>query len=313
MTPHHLGFKDARRFMRVVDFLFSDGLIRALQQYSSPWLDAFFVFVTTTGGGLVLFALGVVVYWYIDRKVGFLLAAVFLVSSVVNGRLKDLLAMPRPPVDVRKVDAGGFGFPSGHAQQTTATWLVAAIRLQGIWIPLAALAIPLVALSRVYLGVHYVGDVLGGIAIGLAVGTICELAARKVPWARLTDLWKLVIGVGVPIGGAAVLALARQPVSTSLARLAGAAAGFLFQEKWIRLGRPADWASLILRTAIGAPAFVALLSTASRIGDGLAGLGFEFLVGLAVFGVLPWVFLRVEKFVAERGLRPRPTPGGEGR
>ncbi|GEM_PF-616248 len=277
------------------DFLFSDGPIQALQKYASPLLDAFFWAVTNTGSALLLFVLAVLVYWLLDKRTGLLLAVALLISSAVNGVLKRFFGMPRPPEAVQKIVAEGNGFPSGHAQQSSSLWSVAAFRLRKMWIPLAIVAIPLISLSRVYLGVHFVGDVLGGVAIGIAIGALTLLAAKTLPWSRLPEAAKFALAGVIPCAAAGVLAVLGEPVVTSLGRLSGVAVGFLIEEKWVRLAVPARRSSLVLRVAIGGPALAGLLTAAARLRDlPVIAFGFEALVGLAVMAGLPWVFVRLE-------------------
>jgi undecaprenyl-diphosphatase len=98
------------------------------------------------------------------------LAGAMLLSDVV----KLLVSRPRPPVEHLQTVTGS-SFPSGHATQASAFWfsLVLALAAAGV-APLitrvaAGLALVLVlavALSRVYLSVHYPGDVLAGILLG---------------------------------------------------------------------------------------------------------------------------------------------------
>jgi membrane-associated phospholipid phosphatase len=94
-------------------------------------------------------------------------------ADLVALALKQAFERPRPSVGIPQADpllrAAGWSMPSGHA----ATAFAGAVALTYIWrrgwpaFFLLALAI---AYSRVYVGVHYPGDVLAGAALGAAVG-----------------------------------------------------------------------------------------------------------------------------------------------
>lgn len=149
--------------------MFDVGFIQWLQQFSSPALDKFFLLLTDVGSHYAYMAIIPFVYWAVDRQVGRRLAGLFLGSMWLNGLIKEYMVMPRPdPTAVRVLaDEPSPGFPSGHAQGAMTLWGYLAVALQRRWLTWLALAlIVLLPLSRLYLGVHFPGDVLGGMAIG---------------------------------------------------------------------------------------------------------------------------------------------------
>jgi membrane-associated phospholipid phosphatase len=109
-----------------------------------------------------------------DPRPGLWLLVAFTGAWFLSNGFKALLDRPRPETGL--VDATGTAFPSGHATQGTAFFLMLAIvltaALPGHWRrPAAAAAITigvLSGLSRIYLGVHWLTDVVGGFALGLA-------------------------------------------------------------------------------------------------------------------------------------------------
>ena len=94
--------------------------------------------------------------------------------------IKPWAARPRPEysvsgVDVRVPNGGRYGFPSNHAANSAAAAAVLSVAYPGGTILFAAVAAA-VAYSRVYVGAHYPGDALAGLALGMAIGW---------PWAVL--------------------------------------------------------------------------------------------------------------------------------
>jgi undecaprenyl-diphosphatase len=95
-------------------------------------------------------------------------------AMVISDVVKLLLSRPRPAVEHLQA-VSGFSFPSGHATQASAFWLSllfavsssgASARRMSLLAAGALLIVSLVGLSRVYLGVHYPSDVIGGILLG---------------------------------------------------------------------------------------------------------------------------------------------------
>jgi undecaprenyl-diphosphatase len=114
--------------------------------------------------------------------------------------LKPAFERPRPSLTVPQADplmgAGGYSMPSGHA----ATAFAGAVALAFLWkraAPLFFLLSTAIAFSRVYVGVHYPGDVLAGAALGTAVGAAWVLALRA---PRRTGASPRRSGAGPPAG-----------------------------------------------------------------------------------------------------------------
>jgi glycerophosphoryl diester phosphodiesterase len=142
------------------------------------------------------------VYWAVDRQVGRRLAGLFLASMWLNGLLKEYLMMPRPdPALVRHmVTEPSPGFPSGHAQGAMTLWGYLALTYRKPRVVAAAVAlIVLMAVSRIYLGVHFLGDVLGGLAIGGALVAAFVWLTRRPIGVRLTVRQRILLAVGIPL------------------------------------------------------------------------------------------------------------------
>lgn len=149
--------------------MFEVGLIQWLQTFSSPALDTFFRLFTDLGSHYAYMLIIPFVYWAVDRQVGARLAGLFLTSMWLNGLVKEYMILPRPNPELVRVlaDEPSPGFPSGHAQGAMTLWGYLAVALQRRWLTwLAAALIVLLGLSRLYLGVHFPADVVGGLALG---------------------------------------------------------------------------------------------------------------------------------------------------
>lgn len=128
-----------------------------------------------------------------------LLAGAMVVSTLVSVTLKTVIARPRPPVDTMTVPGveTTFSFPSGHTIGVATLLLVVAylawIRRPGVrpalwWALAVALGVGLVALSRLYLGYHFVTDVVASLSLAVAVlgGVVVLDRRRAVRAARTT-------------------------------------------------------------------------------------------------------------------------------
>lgn len=144
-------------------------LIQVLQADRNEALDAFFRTITQLGGMGHVFIIPLVL-WGLSYRTGVRLLAVLLLSAFLNFTLKDLLAQPRPfDLDPRigPDREVGYGLPSGHAQHTLLEWGLIAAWARRRWFTALAIAlIMLIGFSRIWLGVHFPTDVLGGWLLG---------------------------------------------------------------------------------------------------------------------------------------------------
>lgn len=123
-------------------------------------------------------------YWTWNKALFYRLLVLVAINALLNAYAKDLVQDPRPPLDLRLDDRVGesYGLPSGHAQMAVVMWLWLAweVRRASVWLLCLFIALG-VMLSRMYLGVHDLEDVLVGAALGGASLYAFE-RLRHDPW-----------------------------------------------------------------------------------------------------------------------------------
>ena len=150
------------------------------------FLTPFWRAVTFLGnGGWFWIALGIgLLCFKRTRRTGFtVLAALVIGALITNVGLKNMVARIRPYDYTEAIHAllppqSDFSFPSGHTCASFAAAFVCLKLLAGAWGKSAVVLAALIAFSRLYLGVHFPTDILGGLLIGLDSGWI---ACRIVP------------------------------------------------------------------------------------------------------------------------------------
>jgi undecaprenyl-diphosphatase len=181
---------------------FDVAILQWLHEHQSPSRTAFMIEMTYLGTGTVVMMTIIVVamfLWHTEHKHSArLLLAATSGSFLLNGALKLVYHRPRPSVFPWQIGAMSSSFPSGHAMNATVVYGTVAylcMRLQKhhwsrvITLSSAIVMILLICLTRLYLGVHYPSDVMGGIIVGLGWASFCmatleaslALARRRAP------------------------------------------------------------------------------------------------------------------------------------
>ena len=210
-----------------------------MQSLHAPAVDAIFAAGSFLGEEEFFFLLFATLFWAIDMRVGFRIGVILLVSIYVNSLAKTLIAHPRPydlDPSVGRADPGlGYGLPSGHAQNAVVIWggLAAWRRSTLAWVGATFMA-GLIGLSRIYRGVHFPTDVLGGWIIGAVLLVVGLNYARSI--AARVSRWPLAAQIGLALAGPALLAAAfpDRGAVTAMGALAGAGSGFAITVRRLR-------------------------------------------------------------------------------
>ena len=142
-------------------------------QGTFPQLEGFLQFLSTLGREEFYLAMMPLIYWCVNKSVGKHLAYLFLFSNAFNNVLKHGLRGPRPywlDSSISLSTEPTYGIPSNHMQSATVIYLYLASQIRKGWVwLLAILFVFLMGVSRIFLGVHFVHDVIMGFLLGLIV------------------------------------------------------------------------------------------------------------------------------------------------
>ena len=145
-------------------------------------------FITNFGGPIFLIIATIILFILIkNKKIGFSIISNLVIVTILNQLLKNILQRPRPN-EFRIVEETGYSFPSGHSMASMAFYgyLIYLIYkyvknkyLKWTLIVLLGILICTIGISRIYLGVHYTSDVLGGFLISISYLVIYISAVNK--------------------------------------------------------------------------------------------------------------------------------------
>lgn len=145
-------------------------------------------FITNFGGAIFLAVLTIILFILIkNKKIGASIFANLAIITALNQLLKNILQRPRP-TEYRIIEETGYSFPSGHSMISMAFYgyliylIYKHVKNKYVkWISMVLLSILIcsIGISRIYLGVHYTSDVLGGFLISISYLVMYISAVNK--------------------------------------------------------------------------------------------------------------------------------------
>ena len=255
------------------------GLLYFLESIRMPGLNEFMLLVTKLGEETAFLVAALVVFWCVDKKHGYYLMTVGFIGTMANQFMKLWFRIPRPWVqdpyftilEQAREAADGYSFPSGHSQSAVGTFGAIANTTGNKWVKWVCLAVcVLVPLSRMYIGVHTLSDVLVG------AGMACALVGllRKPMVEHTEKAMKPLIAVMLIMALGLLLFVELYPFPadvdvhnlesgtknayTMLGCIAGVALVYVLEKKYVRFETKAVWWAQILKVAFGLAAVLAV-------------------------------------------------------
>jgi membrane-associated phospholipid phosphatase len=194
-----------------VELRFNMAAMNWLADHRAPWLTPLMQSATMLGEVQGYILISTLIYVMFDKRLAVRLALLVTLTMCLNHVVKILVRNPRPfvregdylhkwavPPDDTQDLAREYSTPSGHAMGGASfyTYLFGSVKNRGVRIA-AVLAVLLIGMSRPYLGVHYVEDILLGWAVGFGVGLFALRYGERISqtWMQLSHSRQIVVVV----------------------------------------------------------------------------------------------------------------------
>ena len=265
-------------------------IINFLQTFASPTLDSIALAITNLGSQQFYIASFVILYLAYDSRVGRRIGIILLLGFYINFHLKGIVDTERPFLvdeslvrsEAARETAIGGAFPSGHAQGAMTFWGLLAAYGRRTWLTIISVAfIILISVSRTYLGVHFPIDIVGGLAIGLAMVVLGLVLSNAFSNVHLDRTLVVIFGIAVPLALHIFL-----PTPDSETLLGGLAA-FITAPALLKHHVPKDTLRKILIIVLGIGlVFGALVGSSLLLPEELKR---NFIVGFVRYLLIGWV------------------------
>ncbi len=264
------------------------------------WLTPIIHAISDLGNeGQVIFTVATA-YWLWNKRyttyLGYAMFTALLLNFLIKGWIKEC----RPP-EKYWLDAvhNTFSFPSGHTQVATPLWLGFAYYVRNKWLAAVLLLIGLIiGLSRPYLGVHFVHDIVVGGILGIAIYVFYIIAERK-DWQPLQKMSIATQTLGMLLLlGAYILAL--NQMTPSIMKGIAAFVGFWFgcqcESRMLQFTRPATLLSSIKLFIIGCAGILLFWKGLAFFGKGQSIIVIQYtLLGWWITYGAPLLYMKLKR------------------
>ncbi|MBC8569270.1 phosphatase PAP2 family protein [Zongyangia hominis] len=270
-------------------------IIQWIQSFANPFFDQLFELITMLGEELFIVAVVALIYWTLNKEMGKYLCYSLCLSLCVNGVIKSAVQSPRPIGvegirSLRVETAGGYSFPSGHTQSAATFWFSLASWAKTRWLYVTAGIVSLlVAVSRLYLGVHWPRDVGAGLVLGILLPMLALFLYRQVQ-----NRWLLYCITLLPLLSGLFL-----PDSAHYCKVLGLYVGFvlgvLFEERFVNFEVQGSLLTKAVRFLVGLVLLGVIKLGLGMLGDSAVVHIVEYgCVSFFALGVWPLLFTKLK-------------------
>lgn len=248
------------------------GILYLLEKIRMPVLNELMLAVTKLGEETAFLVIALIVFWCVDKKKGYYVMAVGFLGTMLNQMVKLACRVPRPWVqdpdftilEQAREAAAGYSFPSGHTQSAVGTFgCLAASTDRKWWRNICILVAFLVALSRMYIGVHFLSDVLAGAGMACMLVVLLKKPTLRGGHNGMKSVIVLMIAVAVVF--LMYVSFWNFPANmdphnmqsgtknayTMIGALSGVGIVYLIDRKWLNFSEKAVWWVQIIKTIGG--------------------------------------------------------------
>jgi membrane-associated phospholipid phosphatase len=295
-------------------------LVLELQKIHVAWFDTVAKNLDVMGDEFIYIVAIALIYWCFNKSVGarmyFALVAITLSTFILKG----WFARPRPPMVSAEVHplfhSEGYGIPSGHTAMSMMVWGYLAWHLrQRVFRLIVVGYVMLQAFERMYSGVHFPQDVIGGILLGLILLIVYRQVEDKVAtkWHKARPIVQWLVPLGLGVVGLLLFANSQSKNElTSIGILLGSGLGIAFENQVVHFQPPTTPIHQSFHYLLGMTLTVGLMIGIEKIFGKSAGQHLPVvlrvlrytIVSFFIVGLYPYLSLKLGFAEHEAGLSP---------
>lgn len=283
-------------------------VVEWIQSFQNGLFDIFFNFISFLGEEYVYIVILSVIYFSYDKKLGEFSGFTLFVAGALNSTLKALVSAQRPfqkypdrVTNLRPETSGGYSFPSGHTQMFSSFVFGIGFYKKQKKLLMGALILGiLMGISRMYLGVHFLEDVLVSLLLGIitAYGLSLLFERYKDNDTMLMKFYVITLVLFLPF----VIALNYEDLYKTYGLMIGFTAGMHIEKTYIRFTMDVVWWKKVVRVLGGLVIMVAIMVGVDLIFEAISNEGstLRHILDALRYGLITFVGLGVYPFTFKK-------------
>ncbi|MCU5533378.1 phosphatase PAP2 family protein, partial [Bacillus cereus] len=192
-------------------------------------------------------------YWCISKRKAFHMIVMLCFSGYIGIMVKEFMKIPRPYTydgieALYEKSAAGYSFPSTHVQLSTTFWgsFMILCKKRIVWI-IGIIFIILVAISRLYLRVHWLSDIIGAVLFSVIVVYLYKKVTMELSDRKFILLQRIILAVSL------IMYVMTSQVDNLklLGVLTGSTIGIMLENHFINMNESNDFKMQVVKTVLG--------------------------------------------------------------
>ncbi|ENB9400872.1 TPA: phosphatase PAP2 family protein [Bacillus cereus] len=278
-----------------IDMLFLEWMI----SLEGSVLTAFFKLVSIIANETLYLIVISISYWCVSKRKAFHMIVMLCFSGYIGIVIKEFMKIPRPYTydgiqSLYEKSAASYSFPSTHVQLATTFWgsFMILCKKRIIWI-IGIVFIILVAISRLYLRVHWLSDIIGAVLFSVIVVYLYTKVTMGLSDRKFILLQRIILAVSL------IMYVMTSQVDNLklLGVLTGSTIGIMLENHFINMNESNDFKMQVVKTVLGLSIMLIMQFILKKVIPDMYYLRYA-VTGITITFLCPFIFhmLRLKKF-----------------
>ncbi len=281
-------------FMVNIDMLF----LEWMTSLEGSVLTAFLKLVSIIANETLYLIVISISYWCVSKRKAFHMIVMLCFSGYIGIMVKEFMKIPRPYTydgieALYEKSAAGYSFPSTHVQLSTTFWgsFMILCKKRIVWI-IGIIFIILVAISRLYLRVHWLSDIIGAVLFSVIVVYLYTKVTMELSDRKFILLQRIILAVSL------IMYVMTSQVDNLklLGVLTGSTIGIMLENHFINMNESNDFKMQVVKTVLGLSIMLIMQFILKKVIPDMYYLRYA-VTGITITFLCPFIFhmLRLKK------------------